>query len=114
MFALSPRRVLLHTCAAALLSAAAVAPALAQQDNTVTGDRGGDMVADLVIVRPVGLVASVLGTAGFVISLPFTLLSGSVGDSAHELVGKPFEYTFARPLGDFDHCGRDRKPCGQR
>lgn len=99
--------------AAVLLLAAA--PALhAQQADTVTGDRAGDMTADLLIVRPLGFVGTVLGATVFVVALPFTLPSGSVGDAAHELVGKPFEYTFNRPLGDFHRCGADRHPCGSR
>ncbi|MCC4115485.1 hypothetical protein LLG90_09000 [Aromatoleum toluclasticum] len=86
----------------------------AQQAGTVTGDRAGDMTADLLLVRPLGLVGTVIGAAVFVVALPFTLPTGSAGDAAHELVGKPFEYTFNRPLGDFHYCGADRHPCGDR
>lgn len=87
-------------------------PTSAQQPGTVTGDRGSDMTADLLIVRPLGIVGTVIGAVAFVISLPFTLPTGSAGDAAHEMVGKPFEYTFNRPLGDFHHCGADRHSCG--
>ncbi len=79
-----------------------------------TGDKGTDMVIDLVLLRPLGLAATVLGAVGFVVSLPFTVPSGSVGETAHELVARPAEYTFNRPLGDMDHCGADRHPCGER
>jgi hypothetical protein len=40
-----------------------------------------------------------LGTATFIVALPFTLLSGSVGSSAKVLIGEPAQYTFSRPLG---------------
>ncbi len=86
--------------------------AIAEQDNTVTGDKATDMVADIVVARPLGLVSTVLGTVLTVISLPFTVPTGSVGDTARELIVKPAEYTFNRPLGDFHHCGEDRHPCG--
>lgn len=79
--------------------------------QSVTGDRGSDMAVDLVVLRPLGLVATVIGAAGWVIALPFTLPSGSAGEAAHHFVGRPFEYTFSRPLGDFDHCGAERRPC---
>jgi len=98
----------------AVLLLSSSAPVLAQQPDTVTGDRAGDMTADLVLVRPLGVVGTVIGAAVFVVSLPFTLPTGSAGEAAHELVGKPFEYTFNRPLGDFHHCGADRHPCGSR
>ncbi len=88
-------------------------PALAQYaEDTVTGDKGTDMAVDLVVVRPLGLVGAALGTVGFVLALPFTLPSGSAGDTAHEWIGKPLEYTFNRPLGNFEQCGKDLHPCG--
>lgn len=102
---------LLAAIAAVLLFSSTV-PVFAQQSNTVTGDRATDMTADLLLVRPLSLVGTVIGTAAFIVSLPFTLPSGSVGEAGHELVGKPFEYTFNRPLGDFRHCGANRHSCG--
>lgn len=104
----------LSVLAPSFLTLSVVSPAIAQQRDTVTGDRGGDMAVDLVVVRPLGIVATVIGTAGFVLALPFTVPSGSTEDTAREWVVAPFEYTFNRPLGDFDRCGADRHPCGQR
>lgn len=46
-----------------------------------------------------GLVATVLGSAVFVVGLPFTLLNGSTGQAAQKLVVEPAQYTFTRPLG---------------
>lgn len=83
-------------------------------EASATGDKGTDMVVDLVVLRPLGLVATVLGAVGFVVSLPFTVPSGSVEETAHELVARPAEYTFSRPLGDLYHCGAERHPCGER
>lgn len=71
-------------------------PALAQ----TAAPSGSDMVLDLVVTRPLGLLGVVVGSAAFVIALPFTIPSGSVGRSAEELVKKPLRYTFSRPLGE--------------
>lgn len=73
----------------------------AQTAGTVSGDKATDMMVDVVVMRPLGLVATVIGTVLTVVALPFTLPSGSVEASAHELIVKPAEYTFQRPLGDF-------------
>ncbi len=104
-----------YIAAGALALALALPPggaALAQQDDTVTGDRATDMAVDLLISRPLGLVGTVLGTAGFIVALPFTIPSGTVGDTARAWVGAPLEYTFNRPLGEFSVCGQERRPCG--
>jgi hypothetical protein len=63
-----------------------------------------EMYADGLIARPLGLVASVLGAVVFVVTLPFTLPSKSVDSAAKELVAVPAQYTFKRPLGQFDNC----------
>jgi hypothetical protein len=94
---------------AVLTLALAVMPcsAAAEADGSITGDRAADMVLDVVVMRPLGLVATVLGTALTVVALPFTIPSGSVEASARELIVKPAEYTFKRPLGDFSDGSED-------
>lgn len=57
------------------------------------------MVGDIVIARPFGIVATVVGTGLFIISLPFTALGGNVDEAADALVGTPARETFARCLG---------------
>jgi len=74
----------------------ASSPLLAQ----TASPSGSDMFVDLVVTRPLGLLGVVTGSAVFVIALPFTIPSGSVGRSAEELVKKPVRYTFKRPLGE--------------
>ncbi|WP_323002520.1 hypothetical protein [Denitromonas sp.] len=95
-----------------LAAALAAAPVHAQEAGSVTGDKATDMAVDLVVVRPLGFVGAVIGTVGFVLALPFTVPSGSVGETAEAWIGEPLEYTFNRPLGNFDQCGADRHPCG--
>ncbi len=60
------------------------------------------MLLDLVIVRPLSLVATVAGTGVFIIGLPFSALGGNVAESGRVLVVKPAAYTFQRPLGYYD------------
>lgn len=59
------------------------------------------MAADVLLVRPLSLVATVAGTGLFVVSLPFSLLGQNTGDAADRLIVTPGEYTFVRPLGEF-------------
>lgn len=93
-----------------LVSAAAfmLVAATASADGNAPGYvNGGDnapsaaaMTADLVLARPLGFGATVLGAVVFVIGLPFELLSGNVGTPARKLVVEPARYTFTRPLGE--------------
>jgi hypothetical protein len=64
---------------------------------------GEAVIADALLVRPVGVVATVLGAAVLIVSLPFTIPSGSVGTAAKALVAAPAHFTFVRPIGEFDH-----------
>jgi len=61
------------------------------------------MVADVLFVRTTGLVAIVFGSAMWVVSLPFSIPSGSVETAGQLLVVDPCKFTFVRPLGDFDY-----------
>ena len=60
------------------------------------------VAADAVVVRPACLVATVLGSAIFVVALPVATISKSVKKTADTLVAKPAKATFTRPLGDMD------------
>ena len=71
-------------------------PALAKD-----GAGAPDMIADVLIVRPVGLVTMVIGGAAYVVTLPFAITSGSVKPVGRTLLADPFKFTFERPLGDF-------------
>ena len=90
------RKLLVILCALAL-ALAGITPASSQTEGG-----GGAMIADVVIARPLGFVATVLGTTFFVVSLPFSAASGNVGKAADALVKRPAKATFTRPLGDFE------------
>lgn len=57
------------------------------------------MLGDLLIARPLLVVATVIGAGAFVVSLPFTALGGGVGDAGQALVVDPARAAFVRCLG---------------
>jgi hypothetical protein len=59
------------------------------------------VVGDVVLARPGCLLATLLGSVVFVVSLPIAVTSGSVKETANTLVVDPAKATFTRPLGDF-------------
>jgi len=58
-------------------------------------------ITDVTLVRPGCFLATLLGTAVFVVALPIAAISGSVRQTADTLVLTPAEATFTRPIGDF-------------
>ncbi|MFO7646933.1 hypothetical protein [Halomonas sp. 3H] len=83
----------------ALVVALGSTPAVAQQQRMEAQPSGGAMVADALIARPLLAVATVAGTAVFLVSLPFTALGGGVDTAAETLIKTPAEATFRRCLG---------------
>jgi hypothetical protein len=80
-------------CALTLLSS--VTPGVAADDRSL------DALADVALVRPGCFVATIGGTALFVVALPFAAMSKSVKKTAHTLITNPAKATFTRPVGDF-------------
>ena len=64
---------------------------------------GEKMVLDAVVLRPVGMVTTLAGSAVYVISLPFSLLGGNEAEVREHLVNEPARYTFKRPLGQVEY-----------
>jgi hypothetical protein len=62
-----------------------------------------NVVIDAAMVRPLGLVSIVVGASIFIVSLPFTAVSGDIDKSADVFIVNPINFTFKRPLGDFDN-----------
>jgi hypothetical protein len=88
--------------AAAALFAMATSAGAASNSQAGNGDTApgpAAMAFDLALARPVGLAATVLGTAVFVVGLPFEALSGDFSDPARRLVVEPAKFTFTRKLG---------------
>lgn len=63
------------------------------------GPRWEYQVADAIVARPVGIVATGAGAVIWGVSLPFSLLGGNAGEAADKLVGGPGRETFVRCLG---------------
>lgn len=80
-----------------VFASSSFAQAVMQEEEISTEN----MVADAVLVRPLGLCAIILGVGLFIISLPFSALGKNVKEAGQKLVVAPARYTFARPLGEF-------------
>ncbi len=59
----------------------------------------GAMAIDLLVARPALLVATVAGTAVFLVGLPFSAMGGNIQESGDTLVRGPAEAAFRRCLG---------------
>jgi len=73
--------------------------AFAVEDVDKKEASGPEMILDILVLRPVGIAATAVGTGFFIISLPFSLPTGSVKLAARKLVADPFVFTFMRPVG---------------
>lgn len=91
------KKLLAALCITGLMAASV--PAYAEYENDI--DEGA-VVFDVLLARPLGLASLVIGTGVFIISLPFTVPSWSIGTAADKLIAEPFKFTFARPIGKGD------------
>lgn len=74
--------------------------------GNISVSRAGDdnsiaTITDVALVRPGCFLATVIGSAVFVVALPFAAMSHSVRRTAETLVFTPANATFTRPVGDF-------------
>jgi hypothetical protein len=53
-------------------------------------------VADLLVVRPLGLVMTIAGSAVYVATLPITTISKDAKDAQHVLVEQPAQIAFGK------------------
>jgi hypothetical protein len=92
-------KVFAHAAAVAALTFAAQAPAAPVIDDTPTAEA---MTFDLFIVRPLGLVGTVVGVGVFIIALPVNLITFNFADPARRLIVEPAKFTFTRDLGELE------------
>lgn len=85
-----------------LVSVLALAAAFSIPARSARANDAGSITADILVGRPLCLVATIVGGAVFVLALPVAATSGSIDGTAEALVLKPARATFTRPLGDFD------------
>ena len=99
----------------AILLGAVLALLITPATQTQAGERlvdgsGGAYLAE-VVVRPVSLAGTILGTGFYIITWPFSKAAGSSEDAKRELVDKPFDATFKRKFGDFSSLNKpETKP----
>ena len=62
-----------------------------------------EVIVDLLLVRPLGLVGSVVGLAVQGVGLLFSVPGENYAESGEILVEAPLNYTFNRPLGRFEN-----------
>lgn len=92
-----PRQALVAVLGTALLvtSPLAMADTVRYDDPTYSS-----MLIDGAIARPLGLGATVVGTAIWIVTLPFSALGGNVREATDKLIVEPARFTFTRPLGE--------------
>ncbi|HID28668.1 MAG TPA: hypothetical protein EYP19_01540 [Desulfobacterales bacterium] len=93
------RRSLVVVMVAVLVFTTTGFSAFAQDKELEEETTGEGMIADFVLLRPLGIGATAVGTVFFIVSLPFSAPSGSVGAAFQKLVVEPATFTFGRPLG---------------
>ncbi len=59
------------------------------------------ILVDAVVVRPVGVVVTLVSAVVFVVALPFAAAANRVPETAENLIAKPARVMFCRPLGNF-------------
>src|SRR5215475_4946886 len=66
---------------------------------TDSGDGSAEAILlDGLVLKPGGVVATIVGSVAFVVTLPFSIPTRSVDRAAQKLVVDPAHYTFVRPL----------------
>ena len=85
-----------------------ISSAAATQSQSVEQSDPGFVLLDIILYRPVGLVATILGTAAFIGLSPLTAFASipaphdAFAKTSKILILAPAAYTFIRPLGDRD------------
>ncbi|PHQ25146.1 hypothetical protein CLH62_12420 [Marinobacter guineae] len=88
-------RTLVATVAACLLAFSAVGHARAVDEKP----SALAMTGDAIFARPVLLATTIVGSAVYLVSLPFSLLGGNADEAGEVLVMGPARATFVRCLG---------------
>jgi hypothetical protein len=102
----TPKTTLIRLAGVSLTVAALLLPSAAHAAGSIDeaplsppqGSRQ-DMIGDLVLQRPFGLATTLVGIGTWIVSLPFTIFSGSTGEAGTTLIVEPAAHTFTRPLG---------------
>ena len=74
-------------------------PVQTDEQSDITAEK---ILADVFVLRPLGIVATAFGAAMFMVTLPFTAASNTHEIVGKKLVGNAWDYTFKRPLGQIE------------
>lgn len=89
--------------AAAVFALTAVTAQAENRDGIDDTPSAAAMALDFVLVRPLGLVATIIGTGLFIAQLPLDFFIKDAPEvPAQKLIVDPAEFTFRRPLGKMD------------
>ena len=66
------------------------------------GSRVAATTTDVLIARPFTFVATIVGAAFWAVTLPITAPTHTAKDALDVMVIKPWEFTFDRPLGEYE------------
>ena len=94
--------------AVATLGLALMAPWFANAQPVDESPSALAMAGDLIIARPLLLVATAAGAAAFLVSLPFTATGGNMDQAADTLMAGPADALFVRCLGCRSSYRRDK------
>lgn len=78
-------------------------PGITAQSRFEEGNISPDlaMAGDILFVRPIGIVGTAVGTALFIVSVPFSAAGGNTKQAFKKMVAEPAKFTFKRPIGVF-------------
>lgn len=95
------RKSMILFLAIAVAVVAIGSPAMAREVYEEREIGAGAMAADFFFIRPFGIAATVVGSAVFIVALPFSAVAGNAEHTYDKLVLDPAKFTFQRPLGSF-------------
>lgn len=100
-------RKISHTLAATVVACLLAVSSLGHARAVDESPSALAMTADAILLRPALLATTIVGSAVYLVSLPFSALGGNAGEAGDVLVVGPARATFVRCLG----CSRTgRKP----
>jgi hypothetical protein len=70
------------------------------QETSSRGSSAGDVIGDILWIRPMGLIRTAIEGTVFAVSFPFIVLFDRNDKAKEFLVTDPVDYTFKRPLGE--------------
>ncbi|MFH1349698.1 MAG: hypothetical protein ABII26_02055 [Pseudomonadota bacterium] len=76
---------------------------MAQEQEKNKNINAESMIIDFLLLRPLGVAVTAVGTVVFIGSLPFSVTGGNTKLAFKKLVEEPATYTFTRPLGKLEN-----------